>query len=320
MSSKKNVKFIIVSIFLLASLLLFWPLEIKDLLSTRKKQVNEPLQISHESSIVAQLIWNNVIKEMSIDERPIGIPAFIEGMRETINYPAAHFEVYFGNLKKGVEYFHLQKQLQDKLEKNEAIADFPYEKYQKLLQELAFFRGFKTWAHFKDDEQAILEEVISAINLLKDQNRSPTLHPLTRNQIDELHGRIYLKKKQQEVQAAENYFRKISGKPDVSEIKENRLYYQRLSAGSGKKIERDSLLSIRYRMETVYGHVMYDSKGSESVDLDRTMHGMQEGLMGLQEGEKGILFIHPEWTDLDLLSPPYIQSFLIMPFEIVSVF
>lgn len=73
-------------------------------------------------------------------------------------------------------------------------------------------------------------------------------------------------------------------------------------------------------METVYGHVMYESKGSESVELDRAMHGMQEWLIGLQEGEKGILFIHPEWTDLDLLSPPYIQSFLIMPFEIVSVF
>ena len=290
------------------------------MLSGNKRQINESPPISEESSIVAQLIWNNVLQGMPLDEHLIGIPAFISGMRESENHPAAHFEVYFGNIKTGYEYFHLHKLLQHKLEQteNKAAVNFPYEKYHQLLKELAFFTGFETWAHFKDDEQADLEEVIAAINLLKDRSRSPTLHTLSRKNIDELHARIYRNKKQREIQTAENYFLKISEKPDVMIIKENRLYFQRLSSGSGKKIERDSAVHLRYRMETLFGHVIYDSEGPELVELDRAMRGLQEGLIGLHEGEKGILFIHPEWADLDIRSPPYLQLFLLMPVEVVS--
>src|ERR1700722_2871928 len=90
--------------------------------------------ISQESSIVAQLIWNNVLDGMPIEEQEIGIPAFIDGMQKAANSPAADYESHFGNIKNGTEYFHLHKLLNDnkELKKNRPIANFPYEKYHNL--------------------------------------------------------------------------------------------------------------------------------------------------------------------------------------------
>jgi FKBP-type peptidyl-prolyl cis-trans isomerase len=98
----------------------------------------------------------------------------------------------------------------------------------------------------------------------------------------------------------------------------NRLYRKRLNIVPGKKIEKNSKVHICYRIETPYGHLLYDSKEPELVELDRAMRGLKEGLIGMYEGEKCILFIHPEWTDLDLLSPPYFQSFSIASIEVVD--
>lgn len=314
MLSRKNVIVSCFAIFLIAFSILV--LQSK----TNKSSSNAPPNVSQESSIVAQLIWNNVLQGMPVDEHDIGIPSFIEGMQEAANHPAADFEVYFGNIKNGAEYFHLYKLLKNssKPADKESIVNFPYEKYNQLLKEFAFFTGFKIWAHFKDDEHAILEEVIAAINSIKDQSRSPTLHSLSRNDIDELHNRIYKKKNERESIAAENYFQKISGTPDIEMLTENRLYRKRLNIVPGKKIEKNSQLHICFRIETCYGHVMYDSKGPELLELDRAMRGLKEGLIGMQEGEKCILFIHPDWTDLDLLTPPYFQSFIIVPIEVVD--
>lgn len=321
MSLRKNNIVFGVIISLTAFFILIFQSETKNLSYKSKNNTKALPDISQESSIIAQLIWNNVLQGIPIEERDIGIPAFIEGMLKTANYPAADFEVYFGNIKEGTEYFHLHKLLKDNSELAEKvpIVNFPYEKYHKLLKELAFFTGFKTWAHFKDDEHAILEEVISGINSIKDQSQSSTLHSLSRKDIDELHKNIYQKKNRREIQEAENYFRKISKMPGVEVLKENRLYRKRFNLVSSKKIERDSKLYICYRMESLYGHVIYDSKGPELVELDRAMHGLKEGLIGMQEGEKCTLFIHPEWTDLDLFSPPYFQSFIVMPIEVVDV-
>lgn len=321
MSLKKNVVISSLAICLVTCFFLIFKTDIKNSSYKSKNEAIAPDHISHESSIIAQLIWNNVLKGMPLEERDVGIPSFIDGMRGVANYPAADFEAHFGNIKNGDEYFNLHKRLKDYRERaeTEQLANFPYEKYHELLKEVAFYEGFKTWAHFEDAQHAILEEVVAALNLLKEERRSPTLHSLVRKDIDELHESIYQKKYGREVRTAENYFSEIAGNQGIETIKENRLYLQRLNAVPGKRIEKDSELQISYRMETFYGHVIYDSKGPELVELDRAMQGLQEGLIHLQEGEKGILYIHPQWTDLDLLSPPYIQSFLVLLIEVVEV-
>lgn len=88
---------------------------------------------------------------------------------------------------------------------------------------------------------------------------------------------------------------KVSG---VVSLEENKLQYKIEKAGDGEVVEAHYTPKIRYVGKYIDGKVFGASKGeddSETISLDETISGFSRGVVGMKEGEKRTLYIHPEF-------------------------
>ncbi len=88
--------------------------------------------------------------------------------------------------------------------------------------------------------------------------------------------------------------RKVEG---VVEIVPEKLQYQVLKQGSGKPVDSHSSPKIhytgKYQDGTVFG-TSEEAGGPITIPLDQTIPGFSKGLVGMKEGEKRRLFVHPD--------------------------
>lgn len=94
---------------------------------------------------------------------------------------------------------------------------------------------------------------------------------------------------------AEDFLQKNGKQKDIVSIEENKLQYKVEKAGNGAEVQPHYSPLIKYVGKYLDGTVFGSSKESEMVSLDETIPGFSKGLIGMKEGEKRTLFIHPEF-------------------------
>jgi FKBP-type peptidyl-prolyl cis-trans isomerase len=99
---------------------------------------------------------------------------------------------------------------------------------------------------------------------------------------------------------------------------ENYLYYKQIRGGDGSKISLNKPVKVAYALKSVSGFVFTESKEGEWLDLKRTYRGFREGFPQMSIGEKGVLYIHPEWGFKSYLAAPHFSPYLIAEFELLS--
>jgi peptidylprolyl isomerase len=80
----------------------------------------------------------------------------------------------------------------------------------------------------------------------------------------------------------------------VISLEEGKLQYKIDKEGSGAVIEEHFSPLIRYTGKYLDGSIFGASKEDELVCLEEAIAGFSKGLVGMKEGEKRILYIHPE--------------------------
>lgn len=83
----------------------------------------------------------------------------------------------------------------------------------------------------------------------------------------------------------------------VIEIEPGKLQYLVVEQGNGPTVASDSKPLIRYVGKYLNGTVFGSSEdvgGSITVPLDQTIPGFSKGIVGMKEGEKRTLFVHPD--------------------------
>jgi len=96
---------------------------------------------------------------------------------------------------------------------------------------------------------------------------------------------------------AEAYLKDNATKSGVKELEPGKLQYTILSQGSGAAVAEHGKPEINYTGKYIDGTVFGSSEesgGPISISLDQTIPGFSEGLLGMREGEKRRLFIHPD--------------------------
>lgn len=92
---------------------------------------------------------------------------------------------------------------------------------------------------------------------------------------------------------AEEFLSENKQAEGVTTLEEGKLQYRVVQEGKGAVVNENSSPLIKYTGKFLDGSVFGASKEDEMVNLDETIPGFSKGLLGMKEGEKRTLFIHP---------------------------
>ncbi|MES2121871.1 MAG: FKBP-type peptidyl-prolyl cis-trans isomerase N-terminal domain-containing protein [Chlamydiota bacterium] len=106
--------------------------------------------------------------------------------------------------------------------------------------------------------------------------------------------RVFKEQSEQNLQKAETFLAENTKKEGVVSLEEGKVQYHIDTTGKGSDVELHHSPLIRYTGKYLDGTVFSASKEEESLSLDEVIPGLRAGLLGMKEGEKRTIFIHPE--------------------------
>ena len=103
----------------------------------------------------------------------------------------------------------------------------------------------------------------------------------------------------------------------VVELEKRKLQYRVETQGAGIVVEEHFSPMIRYTGKFLDGKVFGSSQEDELISLDETIQGFSQGIVGMKEGEKRTIYIHP---DLGYGTSGYLppNSTLVFDIEVVK--
>ncbi|QVL57930.1 MAG: FKBP-type peptidyl-prolyl cis-trans isomerase [Simkaniaceae bacterium] len=108
-----------------------------------------------------------------------------------------------------------------------------------------------------------------------------------------------------------------SSEEGVVVLEKDKLQYKVEKTGEGAVVEKHFSPMIRYSGKFLDGKVFGASQEDELISLDETISGFSQGIVGMKEGEKRTIFIHPElgYGTSGYLPP---NSLLVFEIEVVK--
>lgn len=97
------------------------------------------------------------------------------------------------------------------------------------------------------------------------------------------------------LEKAETFLKMNGQKKEVVTLEKGRLQYKVDQKGTGEAVKEHFSPVIRYVGKYLDGSIFDESKEGEVVALDESIPGFSKGLLGMKEGEKRTLYIHPEF-------------------------
>jgi len=121
---------------------------------------------------------------------------------------------------------------------------------------------------------------------------------------------------QENLTLAADFMEKNKSAPGVVQLDADKLHYKIEKEGTGAEIQAHSSPVIRYTGKYIDGTIFGFSKEDEQMSLDEAIPGFNRGLIGMKEGEKRTLFIHP---DLGYGASGYLPPNSLLTFDIELV-
>jgi len=120
------------------------------------------------------------------------------------------------------------------------------------------------------------------------------------------------------LKVAESFLEENKKETEVIALEEGKVQYKITEAGQGSaQVEAHCSPLIKYAGKYLDGMVFGASKEEEAVSLDEIIPGLRAGLIGMKEGEKRTVYIHPDlaYGTTGLLAP---NSLLMFEIEVVK--
>ncbi len=94
---------------------------------------------------------------------------------------------------------------------------------------------------------------------------------------------------------AEEFLTKNAKEKNVVVVEKGKLHYVLLQEGQGTEVKPHDSPMIRYVGKFIDGKVFGESQEDEVISLDETILGFNKSIVGMKEGEKRRIYIHPEF-------------------------
>jgi peptidylprolyl isomerase len=95
---------------------------------------------------------------------------------------------------------------------------------------------------------------------------------------------------------AETFLAENSKHEGIVSLEEGKVQYAVSAKGEGAEVEPHFSPLIRYTGKYLDGSVFGSSKEEEMISLDEIIPGLKAGLLGMREGEKRTVYIHPDFA------------------------
>ncbi|MDP1608196.1 MAG: FKBP-type peptidyl-prolyl cis-trans isomerase N-terminal domain-containing protein [Chlamydiales bacterium] len=96
------------------------------------------------------------------------------------------------------------------------------------------------------------------------------------------------------LKAAEKLLANHAKQENVISLESGKVLYRILQEGSGMQLEDHSTPFVRYAMKNLDGSTLGPEELEEPLSLDETIPGLKAGMIGMKEGERRIIYIHPD--------------------------
>lgn len=120
---------------------------------------------------------------------------------------------------------------------------------------------------------------------------------LDKKEIQQKQQELYEQNKANNLVEAQQFLAKIAIEEGVIEVVKDKLYIKKLRQGDGLEITETDSPSLLYTAKILMSNKeeeLYAIKEPKSILLQSTIPGFLKGIVGMKEGEKRILYIHPD--------------------------
>jgi peptidylprolyl isomerase len=119
------------------------------------------------------------------------------------------------------------------------------------------------------------------------------------------------------LETANQFLAKNSQEMGILELEKSKLQYKVEKEGEGAIVESHFTPLIRYTGRFLDGKIFGSSQEDELISLDETIPGFSKAIIGMKEGEKRTIFIHP---DLGYGTNGYLppNSLLVFDIEVIK--
>ncbi len=171
------------------------------------------------------------------------------------------------------------------------------------------------------------ESLIKGLNAAFDGKEPPIDEAACIQALTAIQEKNFQKQAEANLTQAEAFMKETALNPETKEIPTAQqtkkeiplLLYQVTQKGDGKVVEEHSSPLLRYKGTSHSdGKTFANPTEEQRIHLDDTVPGFKQGIIGMQEGEKRTIFIHPElgFKDMAGYLPP--NTALIFEVEVIK--
>ncbi len=146
-------------------------------------------------------------------------------------------------------------------------------------------------------EMGVNIDIAQVIKGLQENNRG-TPSPLSESEclaaITSAQEEAFQEKAKINLEKAEGFLKKNRQTKGVVSLEEGKLQYKIKTTGKGNAVEAHGTPVVKFTGSFIDGKVFASSKEEEDVCLDELIPGLKAGMIGMKEGEKRALYIHPD--------------------------
>jgi peptidylprolyl isomerase len=172
---------------------------------------------------------------------------------------------------------------------------------KKEIMKYSFYQGHVIYREYLEKSKIPfdLEQVVEGLKDAHKQEKAFVFDDESfRTEIKKIQTHILDEKSKQRLIDANLYLQKIALEPGIVELEKGKLYYRILQKGKGSQTvteEMNPLIVYHARaLENGSEEVVHQIDEPAEIYLASTIAGFIKGVVGMQEGEKRVLYIHPE--------------------------
>jgi peptidylprolyl isomerase len=139
-----------------------------------------------------------------------------------------------------------------------------------------------------------MEQVIKGLQDATAGKESPMSEIECIQAIASVQEKIFKEQCTENLKRAETFLADNAKSDGIVAIEEGKVQYRIVEKGTGAEIESHFSPQIRYTGKYLDGSVFGTSKEEETISLDEIIPGLKAGLLGMREGEKRTVYIHPD--------------------------
>lgn len=171
---------------------------------------------------------------------------------------------------------------------------------QKEQQQIDIAKISESFGHVIGKNLSSLEIALDPALLAKgiQDYHSGKTAPLTEEECIEslsvLQEQVQKKRADDNLVASSTFLAENQKKPGVISLEEGKLQYKVETIGTGETVPEHATPLIRYTGKHLDGSVFGASQEDDKISLDEVIPGFAKGIVGMKEGEKRTIFIHPD--------------------------